>query len=212
MTPAEFARRHPRLYHVTDPAAWPGIEARGLLPAQRLVELFGHPDPEAVLRTRRPAEVRLTHPTLGEAVVNDNLPLNVASLDKALDDGLTVADWMGMLSARVFFWADRRAADRLLNARMNRGRSRLVIEVDTRSLAEAHAGRLELSPINSGSSIRRAARRGLGTYTPVTAMSYDAWRRKRGRLDRVLEVTAVGGVPDLADHVLGREVVTPSGT
>lgn len=206
MTPQELAALHPRLFHVTAPGAWASIARHGLLPAASLLEMLEVPAArhDALTRRRRPSEVAIDHPRHGRVVLNDNLPLSEAALAACLDDGLRPADWLAMLNARVFFWADEAGLARLLAARMNRGRARLVLVVDTLGLAAQHAARMEVCPINSGSTIRRAARRGLATFTPLGAMGYAEWRRRRGRQDRVLEVTVVGGVPDIARHVIER--------
>jgi hypothetical protein len=212
MTPEELAALHPRLFHVTTPGAWPSIARHGLLPSAALAELFGiaPADRAAMLRTRRPTEVTLRHPVHGQAVLNDNLPLSERALAACLDDGLSPADWLGMLNARVFFWADEQGVARLLNARMNRARPREVLEVDTLSLARAHADRTELCPINSGATIRRPARRGLGTFTPLGAMAYRDWQRRRGGRDTILEVVVRGAVPDIAAHVVARRLSGPT--
>jgi hypothetical protein len=209
MTPGELADRHPRLFHLTTPGAWPSIAAHGLLSTAGLLDLFEVPAErrDALTARRRPGEVPLSHPRHGAAVLNDNLPLSEGALAGCLDDGLSPADWLRLLNGRVFFWADEDGLARLLNARMNRGRTRGVLVFDTLSLVSAHAARVELSPINSGATIRRPARRGLGTFTPLGALSYRDWQRRRGGRDRVVEVAVRGGIPDAARHLLERRAL-----
>jgi uncharacterized protein DUF7002 len=209
VTPEDLAALHPRLYHLTAPAALPGILRHGLLPTSGLLSLFGVTGAErhAIERRRRPASVRLAHPEHDEAVITDNLPLSEAALEACLDDGLAPAAWLALLNGRVFFWPDEQSLARLLGARLNRGRDRLVLVVDTLGLARRHRERIELSAINTGSTIRRPARRGLSTFTPLGLHEYGAWRRLRGGLDRIREVTVVGGVADLADHLVERRLV-----
>ena len=211
MTPEDLSTRHPRLFHVTEPGASASIRRFGLLSTSRLLDLFDLSGNEraALELKRRPAAVPLCHPRYGQAVLNDNLPLSERGLASCLDDGLIPADWLKMLNARVFFWADADGLDRLLTARVNRDRPREVIVVDTLGLARAHADRMELCPINSGATLRRPARRGLATFSPLAAHSYDQWRRLRGRLDRIREVVVRGGVPDIDRYVL--EVWTVGG-
>jgi uncharacterized protein DUF7002 len=204
LTPEDLAARHPRLYHVADPAALPGILRHGLLPTSALLSLFEVPEADrpAIERRRRPAGVALSHPVHGRAVITDNLPLSEAALEACLDDGLAPADWLGILNGRVFFWPDEESLGRLLGARLNRRRERLVLVLDTLSLARRHQRRVELAAINTGSTIRRPARRGLSTFTPLLRHDYLTWRRLRGGLDRIREVTVVGGVADVADHLV----------
>ncbi len=204
MTPEDLARLHPRLYHVTAPDAWHSIARLGLLPASALLDLF-EADPgrrSALVAKPRLVEARLAHPVLGVATLSDNLPLSERALVACLDGGLTPRDWLRLLNERVFFWAGTDGLARLLGARVNRGRPRAVLTVDTLGLARAHAERVEISPINSGSTIRKPARRGPATFTPLMAMDYVDWRRQRGGRDRILEVVVRGGVPDIARHLV----------
>ncbi len=84
-----------------------------------------------------------------------------------------------------------------------------MLTIDTLPLARDYADAIELSPINSGATIRKPARRGLATFTPLRAMPYVAWSAKRGRRDRILEVTVVGGIPDIAKYVIAVRRSTP---
>jgi uncharacterized protein DUF7002 len=208
VSPEDLAAVHPRLYHVADPGALPGILRHGLLPTSGLLTLFEVPAAErrAIERRRRPESVRLTHPAHGEAVITDNMPLSEAALEACLDDGLTPADWLLLLNGRVFFWPDEESLGRLLGARLNRNRDRLVLVLDTLGVARRHHRRMELSAINTGSTIRRPARRGLSTFAPLGLHDYEAWRRLRGGRDRIREVTVVGGVADVAEHLVGHHI------
>jgi hypothetical protein len=204
VTPEELSARHPRLFHVTGAGAWESIRTRGLLSTSRLLDLFEvSGERRAQLeRARRPAAVPLHHPVHGTAVLTDQLPMTEAALARCLDGGLVPADWLALLNRRVFFWSDEGGLDRLLKARANRGRALEVLVVDTLPLVRAYADRVELSPINTGATMRRPARRGPETFTPLGALSYDAWSRRRGKRDAVLEVTVLDGVPDVERYVL----------
>ena len=212
MSPEDLARRHPRLFHQTAPEAWPTIREHGLLPAVELVRR-ARADLAGLTRAPRPAGVEL-QTDFGQATINDNIPLSVAALGHCLDDGLSPADWCAMLAERVFFWTSEVGLARLRGARTNRNRARLVLEVDTLSLARAHGERIELSPINSGSTIRKAARRGLHTFAPLQDFAdYGDWAEQRMRLghvqsrDTAREITVRGGIPDIAAHVVERRLI-----
>lgn len=213
MTPDELAARHPSLFHVTRLGAWDGIRARGLLPASALLDLFGvqGAERERVERRCRPRAVVLEHPEHGTVEINDQSPMREAALAGCLDDGLAPADWLMLLNRRVFFWSDEAGLARLLGARANRARAVEVLVVDTLALARACSDRMELCPINSGATIRRPARRGLSTFTPLLALPYDEWSRRSGGRDRILEVTVVGGVVDIGDYVREVRRVDPVG-
>lgn len=204
MTPNELAARHPRLFHVTEPGAWPSIERHGLLSTNAALVHFDAPRDiiAKVSAHPRPATITLDHPENGTLILNDQLPLNEKALTVCLDGGLSPQDWLRILNDRVFFWPDEANLERLLGARINRGRVRDVLVFDTLSLAHAAHDRMELSPINSGATIRKPARRGPETFTPISALSYRNWQRKRGRRDTVREVTVVHALSNPGAHLL----------
>lgn len=204
MTPKELATRHPRLYHVTEPGAWNNIKQHGLLSTSHILDLYeiqGAHRTEIVGK-RRPQAIALEHPQYGRVVINDNVPMSEQALLKCLDDNLTPADWLGLLSEYVFFWPDEANLQRHLQAKLNRFRSREVIVIDTVSLAEVYVECMALSPINSGSTIRKPARRGLKTFTPLLHHSFNEWRKLRGGRDDIREVVVQGTIKDITSYVL----------
>ena len=209
MTPDELAENLPRLYHVTDREAWPMIERHGLLSTDQIVDRFVDDPAEAErLRAERRADfVVVRDGPNGRVTINDNLPLHFANLAPYLDDGLTPHEWLRMLNERVFFWPHFERGAGFLKASRRGGRRKLLLTFDTRSLAERYAGKLDLAPINTGSALRTPARRGHATFTPADTVGWDEWRRLRGRLDKVAEVSIRGGVPDATDHLIQREDV-----
>ncbi|MBY0282006.1 MAG: hypothetical protein K2W94_07625, partial [Alphaproteobacteria bacterium] len=181
MTPQELAEKHPCLYHVTEPGAWESIKKRGLLSTTHLLDLFeikGQQRQEIEER-RRPTTIQLEHPIHGSVIINDNIPLSEKALLNCLDDHLIPSEWLRILNERVFFWASKEGLDRLLGARLNRGRAREILVVDTLSLVKAHVDQVELCPINSGATIRKAARRGLETFTPLSRYTFKEWSKLR---------------------------------
>jgi hypothetical protein len=212
MTAEELAERHPELYHVTLPGAWDGIERHGLLSTSRLLDLFEWQGEarERLERRRRPSAVEIRHPRHGRAVLNDQSPMTEPALARCLDDGLSPADWLALLNRRVFFWCHAEGLARLLGARANRSRALDVLVVDTLGLARAYAHRIALSPINTGATLRKPARRGPATFTPLLELSYRDWSHKRGRRDRILEVTVIDGVPDMRRYVAEIRRVLPA--
>jgi hypothetical protein len=213
MTPEELSCRHPRLFHVTLGGMSESIVARGLRSTSRLLDLFEVTGEkrERIERRRRPNSETIHHPMHGTVIINDQRPMTEAALTGCLDDGLMPADWFALLNRRVFFWASEDGLGRFLGARANRKRAMEVLTIDTLSLARSHAERMELSPINSGATMRKPVRRGSSTFTPVLELSHAAWSRKRGGRDRILEVTVLDGVPDIARHKLCIRSVEPSG-
>ena len=204
MSPEELAARHPRLYHLTLAESVAGIMRHGLLATSSLLDLFAVPDVEraAIESARRADRMVIAHPLHGSAIITDNRPIVMSSLANCLDDGLQPADWLRLLNARVFFWVSETGLQSLAGAQLNRGRKLAVLVVDTLGVARAHRDRIELSAINSGSTVRRPPRRGLSTFTPLGARDYKDWQTQRGRKDTIREVTVRAGVPDIAEHMI----------
>ena len=213
MTPEDLAARMPRLYHLTAPDAVAGIRERGLLSPRAICDRLGveGTERERLLRTRRPREVTLEGIVNGRReryTINDNIPLFPSRLARVLDDGLSPADWLDMLNARTFFWADERFARSLRGARTNVDRPRSLLVFDTLSLAKAHHERMSICPLNSGATLHSPPRRGSDTFAPLPDLDFDAWRRRRRDrglkkgLDGIKEVTVEGAVPDAGDHLI----------
>lgn len=200
MTPEELAERHPKLYHVTEPGAWLSIQRYGLLSTSHLLELFEMDN--KITTQRRKEAILIEHPLYGRVVLNDQVPLLQNALEKCLDDNLKPEDWIKTLNARVFFWASEKNLDNHLSARLNKTRPREVLVLDTLSLAKAHAERIEICPINSGVTFRKAARRGIHTFTPMLRHPYHEWSKLRGGKDKIQEVTVLDCVKDIEKHVL----------
>ncbi len=212
MTIDELARLHPYLFHVTTPGAWASIRQHGLLSTQRLLDLF---DVEVELRqqlqtSRRAIAVPLHHAQYGDVVLNDNLPLTEKALSRCLDDGLTPGQWLAMLNERVFFWPDEAGLASMINARINRNRTREVLVIETARLPPVIADRMELCPINSGSTIRKPARRGLCTFTPISKYTYRDWQKLRGRRDRIREVIIRDSLDAIENYVVEVRQISPS--
>jgi hypothetical protein len=115
-----------------------------------------------------------------------------------------------MLNERVFFWVDKKRLDGFLRAQAHQGRERLVLVLNTLSLAKQFRERMELCPINSGSTIYQPARRGRSTFTPLLRHEYATWQWLRGKAspDRIVEVTVVRGVDRVTDHVMERYLIS----
>ena len=167
MTPAELRTRRPLLFHLTYPENRPSIEGLGLLPAARLVAMATGSSRirRRLLNRPRPTEERLALPD-GMCRLRDNGVLSEAALIRCLDD-LTPAAFCRLLNSHVFLWPTRAKVDRLLHARPYRGREHLLLTIPTASLSDETLDRLHVSGINSGSTLRRPARRGSATYVPL---------------------------------------------
>ncbi len=204
MTPAELAARHPFLYHLTHRQNLAGIRACGLLSASALLTKYAtSPGERQPIETeRRQKPVRLDDAAGNCAIISDNAPISMKALANCLDHGLTPQDWLRALNRRIFFWADEARLQKLILAKNNRGQQKSVLVLKTLTVAEAYSHNIELCAINSGATVRRAARRGAATFTPLGAFSYHEWRALRGRRDSICEVTFSDAIPDVLSHVI----------
>ncbi|WP_044044243.1 DUF7002 family protein [Caballeronia insecticola] len=204
MSPQEIARKHPVLFHSTRPEALAGIRKHGLLTTRDLVHLFelSEESRNDVYGKIRRTDMTIEHPVHGRATISDNIPLSEKALESCLDDGLTVGSWLDILSRRVFFWPDVKHLCSHLQATSRRGVNRAVMVVDTLGLVSAHFEQCEISAINSGSTIRRPARRGLQTFTKLAGTEYTTWQKMRGKKDTIKEVVIRASVVDISEHLV----------
>lgn len=201
----EFFENCPRLFHMAMDGSWPSIAKIGLRNTSSLLDTFEVPasQQEELLTKRRPSSVAIEHAKLGAAVVRDQIPLLDKDLEDCLLDGLTPLDWHQRLNERVFFWTNRRRLETLLNARAYRDQAHHVLEVDTRKLVDAYYDAIELTPMNSGCTRPWKHPRGTNTFRSIDDYPYQERRRGRSRDDIVVELTVIGGVPDIKDFTLG---------
>jgi hypothetical protein len=195
---------YPYLWHMAEPGSWPSIRERGLLSTSALLDEYEvDPATRAAIETlRRPNSVPIRRPGMPDAVIRDQKPMSDGALSKCLQDGLTPRDWYRILNERTFFWLSRPRLRRLLGARAYRGRPQTILTLETRGLVEAHGDRIELSPINSGSTIFNPVPRGLRTFLPIEEYDFEGWRKRRPVADAVVELVVRRGVPDVWDHVV----------
>lgn len=204
MNEDDLIKNFPRLWHMAEDKSFESIVEHGLLSTSALLDLYEIKcDERRVLeRQRRPESVLLKKEGLPSAVVRDQKPMTASALEKCLQDGLTAEEWFEILNARAFFWLSRKRLRRLLGARAYRDRPQTVLTLDTKSLVEAHRGKIELSPLNSGSTIYRPVPRGRGTFLPIAEYPFDAWQKKRSTEDAVVELVVRGGVPDILKYLI----------
>jgi hypothetical protein len=203
MTPDELVAAYPRLYHMAESGTWPSIKRHGLLSTAALLDAL-HVEGAARRRIeaeRRPESITLADTALGTVVIRDQKPLRLAALERCLD-GISPQAWLELVNRRVYFWVTEARLTSLLNARPYRSRDHTVLVVDTRELIWRHLERVRLSPINTGSTIRKAARRGPRTFSSVADYPYRERLRARGRSDAVVELSVEYHVPDIAEMVL----------
>ena len=199
----ELIRDCPTLFHMAEAGAWPSIRRHGLLSASALLDLYGvaGADRIALEAERRPERFALRAAGLEGVMIRDQKPMDDAGLARCLVGGMIPADWYRLLNGKVFFWLTRARLLRLMRARPYRGLPPDVLELDTAALVSAWRAAITLSPINSGATRPFGVPRGADTFLPITAYPYGAWRARRPRGERVVELVVERGVPDAARFV-----------
>jgi hypothetical protein len=172
------------------------------LSALELLELYEVLDPTRteLLTSQRRESVPLAHALHGTATLRDQKPLSEKNLARCLT-GCDAATWYRVLNERVFFWLDRQRLKTLMSAAEYSGKLHTVIQVDTAELLRRHEERVELAHMNTGNTRPFPHPRGPSTFQAMADYPYE----RRGRLpdySAVVELTVLGGVPDLRDFVL----------
>lgn len=193
----------PHLYHMAMRNSWPLIQRYGLLPTNGLLELFEVDDQQRTELTtkRRPAAVPISHPIIGEAVIRDQIPMYDHHLERCLTNGLSPKDWHKRLNERVFFWLSEERLQRLLCASAYKKDEHIVLKLSTSRLIQDYSAQIELSPMNSGCTMPFPHPRGKATFLPIPKYPYTEWRAKRKKIDTVVELTVIGGIPNVTNYV-----------
>ncbi len=186
MTVEDLCAAYPRLYHMAEAAAWPGIQQHGLLSTTALLDLYEVPEPERSLieSTQRPDFVSIEHPRLGSALIRDQRPMSDAGLRRALTD-MKPSEWYKLLNGKVFFWVNEARLDKLVGT--YRHRDNVVLVLDTAKVMQQHAAATTLCPINSGFTRRFPQPRGSGTFRKIADYPFAEWVKKRGVKDAIAE-------------------------
>lgn len=208
MTVELLAEHYPLLYHMAEENSWSSIQKHGLLSTTALLDLFGYTgeERERIESERRPTSIAIEHPELGRAVIRDNIPMRESALEKALV-GVTPRSWYELLNGRVFFWLTESRLNGLLGARAYRKKRHTILTVDTSRLLARHAPRISLSPINSGSTLYNAPKRGLDTFSRIGDYPIGHWRQRRTWAQAIVELAVDYAVPDIRDLVVNVEHV-----
>src|SRR5690606_26370378 len=104
------------------------------------------------------------------------IPMSDAGLKRALPDRLSPADWYELLNAKAFFWLSEERLHKLTNAKAYRDREHDVLEVDTRSLIDAHRDSIWFCPINSGCTKPMPHPRDETIFARIAEYPYAHWR------------------------------------
>src|SRR6202030_2530970 len=117
--------------------------------------------------------------------------------------------WYRLLNGKVFFWLTHARLLRLLNAGTYRSEEHDVLELETSPLVAAYKDNIWFCPMNSGCTKPFPHARGKGTFQRISDYPYAAWKTKRSRGERVVELAVDYAVPDIGKFV--RRVVRMKG-
>lgn len=206
MTVDEFCEKHPLLFHMATVNALPQIEKHGLLSTEAILDLLGINGHERtrLIAQRRPETVVLEDSRHGVFILRDQIPMRDSALERCLVD-MTIPAWYRLLNGRTFMWATRKRVETLLAARAYRKTDHLVLTIDTRRLVEDHDSDLELSPINSGSTLYNPPARGRHTFSRLS--QFEAVNGRKA----VAEVTVKGKIPKMREYIVDAEVRSAQG-
>ncbi len=191
MSREEFAEAYPTLFHISLAQDMRQIMRHGLLSTTALLdrcEIYGS-QRFNIESCPRPRPVRIGHSIYGEFLINDQAPMNVKALAKCLTD-VSLEQWCRSLNRRVFFWPTQERLAKHIGARLAVMRPRIVFTFHTRSVFEVlDFDSFEFSPINSGSTMRRAALRGSSTFLKAHDYPFQERRKRRGIANAIAEIT-----------------------
>ncbi|WP_420382228.1 DUF7002 family protein [Novosphingobium sp.] len=207
----ELISNCPTLYHMAERGSWPAIEQYGLCSTSALMDLY---EIEGARRAQielshRPKSISIAANGLPGAVIRDQIPMSDAGLKRALPSRLEPSDWYALLNSKVFFWLSVDRLHKLTQAEAYRDDEHDILEVDTRSLIDAHRDKIWLCPINSGCTKPMPHPRDESIFSRIPQYPYAHWRSRRGRTERAVELAIDYSVSDITSHV--KRVVTKKG-
>lgn len=205
MKSSELVRLYPRLFHMAADGSWPSIERHGLLSSAELVRVWeSQSDTRGVLEQKRTSPVELKHPHFGTAVLRDQAPIHIPSLERALAGRMTVAEWLDALNSRVFFFLDPTSLFGMLRSPSYRRATHTVLTINTESFVAAHESEIQLTDMNTGfAQPHNHKARGPETFQPLAVFTHPTREHAHVVKGRdVVELCISGGVVDIVDHVL----------
>jgi len=197
----ELAGRYPRLYHMAEADTWPSIRDNGLLSTSAVLdhlEVYGTQREQYEAR-HRPTKTTISGAGLGPIILRDQKPMKPDRLSRALGAATTPEQWYRLLNEKVYFWVAEERLHNLLCAREYSDLEHDVLIIDTASLLMAHAERVWLCHMNSGTTFPYPTKRGPDAFKRIA----DYPTRKSGApVKAVVEFVVDYSVPDIADHVV----------
>jgi hypothetical protein len=192
---------------MAEDGTWPSIRDNGLLSTQAIVDRCKPDDMTRaeILSAVRRRKITLTGDGLEPVTIRDLLPAKF--LTACMTDGTSPASFLHALNSRVFFWVSPQRLKVLLNAKHYRALRHTVLHIDTATLIEAYADRVQLAPYITGSMpVPSAPKRGPEVFTRIADYPFDEWAARRGKTgEPVVELTVDYAIPDIASFTIKAE-------
>lgn len=201
MSPEKLIELYPHIYHMAERGSWPSIREHGLLSSNEVTKCSGAQGEvkDRLRREHRAEKTSVQVPGVGTIVLRDQIPMPPNRIERTLPVGFSASDWYELINERVFFWAEKERLHRLLNARQYRHLEHDVLTIDTASLLSRHATKIQLCHMNSGNTYPAMVPRGPHIFKGIENYEVNS---KGLPKKRVVEITVLRGVVDIAEHVL----------
>lgn len=153
VNPEQFLTRCPTLWHVGPVGSWEGIRRDGFRTAEQLIQAADLTDEERHTLRTEPRAKSVDLKVDGNHVrLRDQASLLARKdLPAILGDEVTVAEWIEMLNARVYLYADSAAMKKARDKYIALDGAQEVVTFSPRRFFDMCRPRIELSAQNSGS-------------------------------------------------------------
>lgn len=134
MNADKFVSLRPFLYHLTDKRNFDSILSdRTLRSTEQLAKISNLENVESFLKTRRAVHAQISN---GKTIyhIRDQKPFSVTIVEKALEKGCTVEDFLFLLNTKVFFWAKLGDLESHYKRYKKEGESPIIFRVKTEEL------------------------------------------------------------------------------
>ena len=192
MNQEQFLQRCKQLWHIAPAGAWEVIAQRGIRTAEQLIRAA---DLTEEARTELLTQPRAKDVTLmvdgSQVILRDQEPLTRhPDLPSIMDEGLTVADWVGLLNSRVFLFTAAAPMKTFLAKYTEIHGAQDRISFSPMRVSQLPAGTLELTTKNTGAIARsKGVQKRRDDFLPMSRVPGTASPK---------EVTIVGGLDDLS--------------
>jgi Family of unknown function (DUF7002) len=188
----DFLLRCPTLWHIGAEGSWEGIKRHGFRTAEQLILAADLDEAarERLMTEPRPEPVTFTVDGTTVTLSGQQQLLKRADLGSLMDDGMTIADWIGVLNQRVYLFTDVVAMKKALARNLELSGAQELITFSPLKFIEACRPRVELSAQSSG-AIARATSTKKRKDTFVSVGLFPGSKRPS-------EVTVVDGIDDLS--------------